>query len=210
MQAASTQTEKTWKLPPLILHPFSDASGPGKLVESSRANLMLQGLLPSGDLSADDLDRRLLEGRFCEIRMLYYVGKDVMRWIEQCVDFARRETHLRDSGVEARSFASLLVNDPPKTVREKLRRWGVADYKHIFARALGINAIFVQPPDPLALSPDFVRHYYRFADHVFACYQSLAPFAEIRSRNFDFELFASGEYTRMLERQWEGDSEEIE
>lgn len=210
MQAAPTQTEKTWKLPPLILHPFSDSAGPGKLVESSRANLMLQGLLPSGELSMDDLDRRLLDGRYCEIRMLYYVGKDVSRWIEQCVDFACRQPQLRDSGVEARSFASLLVNDPPRSVREKLRRWGVADYKHIFARALGINAIFAQPPDRLSLSPEFVRHYYRFADQIFSCHQSLAPFAEIRSRDFDFELFASGEYARMLERQWESDLEDSE
>jgi len=34
------------KLPPLILHPFADAGGPEKLVESSRASLKLQGLLP--------------------------------------------------------------------------------------------------------------------------------------------------------------------
>ena len=36
----------TEMLPPLILHPFADAGGPDKLVESSRASLMLQGLLP--------------------------------------------------------------------------------------------------------------------------------------------------------------------
>jgi hypothetical protein len=27
-------------------------------------------------------------------------------------------------------------------------------------------------------------------------------FAEITASNFRFELFASGEYTRMLEKQW--------
>ena len=37
------------KLPPLILHPFADAGGPEKLVESSRASLVLQGLLPAGE-----------------------------------------------------------------------------------------------------------------------------------------------------------------
>jgi len=28
-------------------------------------------------------------------------------------------------------------------------------------------------------------------------------FAEISASNFSFELYASGEYTRMLEKQWE-------
>ena len=77
-------------LPPLILHPFADAGGPGKLVESSRANLKLQGLLPQGEATREDLDRALLDGRYSELRMLYYVGKDLARWIEQCLEFAER------------------------------------------------------------------------------------------------------------------------
>src|SRR5579864_8982644 len=77
-------------LPPLILHPFADAAGPGKLVESSRASLKLQGLLPTGEQSREDLDRALLEGRYSELRMLYYVGKDVARWIDQCLELAQR------------------------------------------------------------------------------------------------------------------------
>ena len=56
-----------WELPPLILHPFSDQSGPGKLVQSSRASLMLNGLLPHDESSEDELTRKLLEGRICEI-----------------------------------------------------------------------------------------------------------------------------------------------
>src|SRR5260370_37598735 len=67
-------------LPPLILHPFADANGPNKLAESSRASLKLQGLLPQGEASREDLDRSLLDGRYSEMRMLYYVGKDLMRW----------------------------------------------------------------------------------------------------------------------------------
>ena len=74
---------RAWMLPPLILHPFSDSSGPSRLVESSRASLMLQGLLPSGELSVEELELRLLDGRYCELRMLFYVGRDLMRWIEQ-------------------------------------------------------------------------------------------------------------------------------
>src|SRR6266567_6906073 len=95
--------KKTNTLPPLILHPFADASGPDKLVESSRASLMLQGLLPSGERATEDLDRALLEGRYQEIRMLFYVGKDVVRWIEQCLEFVNRQPELRDLGIRFQS-----------------------------------------------------------------------------------------------------------
>src|SRR5438045_9444952 len=78
---------RKWELPPLILHPFSDHSGPGKLVQSSRASLMLNGLLPNDESSEDELTRKLIEGRLCEIRMLFVVGKDLQRWISQCLDF---------------------------------------------------------------------------------------------------------------------------
>ena len=72
--AAAFGTQK-WELPPLILHPFSDHSGPGKLVQSSRASLMLNGLLPQDESSEDELTRKLIEGRVCEIRMLFFVGR---------------------------------------------------------------------------------------------------------------------------------------
>src|SRR5579864_6469835 len=80
----------SFTLPPLILHPFADAAGPNKLVESSRASLKLQGLLPAGESSQEDLDRALLEGRYSELRMLFYVGRDLARWIEQCVELVDR------------------------------------------------------------------------------------------------------------------------
>ena len=38
---------------------------------------------------------------------------------------------------------------------------------------------------------------------MFACRQLLFVFSEIRSTNFTFDLYASGEYSRMLEREWE-------
>src|SRR5579872_7203215 len=118
-------------LPPLILHPFADAGGPGKLVESSRANLMLQGLLPSGERTSDELDRALLDGRYCEIRMLFYVGKDLVRWIDQCMEHAKDIADLDGSALRYQSFAAYLVNHTPLPVQAKLRKWGVADYKTI-------------------------------------------------------------------------------
>ena len=69
--------------------------GPDKLVESSRASLMLQGLLPTGERTTEDLDKSLLEGRYCEIRMLFYVGKDLIRWIEQSLEHVERQPGLR-------------------------------------------------------------------------------------------------------------------
>jgi hypothetical protein len=191
------------KLPPLILHPFSDSAGPGKLVESSRASLMLQGLLPTGDYTRDELERRLLDGRYCEIRMLYYVGKDVNRWIEQCLEMVQRDEELCLRGLEFQSFADFLVNHAPKPVKDKLKKWGVADYKAIFSRAIGIYSVFGEPPEREALSPTFVKHYYRYADHMFLCRQHSTVFPELNAEEFDFDLYASAEYTRMLEQEWE-------
>lgn len=190
------------KLPPLILHPFADATSPARLVESSRASLILQGLLPSGERSQEELDRTLLDGRYAEIRMLFYVGKDILRWIEQCLDFVLRVESLKGRDFKFQTFASYLIQDPPTAVQNKLRKWGVADYKAIFSRALGLNALFADVPDRFILSDDFIRHYYRYADILFACRQQTV-FAEITSREFDFDLYASGEYSRMLEREWQ-------
>ena len=190
------------KLPPLILHPFSDNAGPGKLVESSRASLMLQGLLPTGERSASDLEQALLEGRYCEIRMLFYVGKDLVRWIDQCLEFVERSPDLPASGIKYQSFAEYLVNQTPPEVQAKLRKWGVADYKAIFSRALGLTTALAAAPERDTLADEFVRNYYRYADQLFASRQSETTFEDISNFGFEFDLFASGEYSRMLEREW--------
>lgn len=194
--------QSQFKLPPLILHPFADANGPGKLMESSRASLMLQGLLPNGDRNQRDLDKALLDGRFQEIRMLFYVGRDLVRWIEQCMEFVERQPNLQNCGIKEQSFAAHLIQQPPAEVEAKLRKWGVVDYRSIFGRALGLNAIFAEIPEREQLSEDFVRNYYRFADQMFLCKQTAVTFTEIKDCGFDYEIYASGEYSRMLEREW--------
>jgi len=194
---------KKWELPPLILHPFSDQSGPGKLVQSSRASLMLNGLLPHDESSEDELTRKLIEGRVCEIRMLFFVGKDLLRWIAHCLDFVSSIPELKDSGIREQSFAEFLVQSPPEKVRTKLRGWGVFDYKSIFSRAIGLNSVFCEPPDESQVSVEFIRNYFRFADHMFACRQQIQAFKEISIENFHFEIYASGEYSRLLEKSWE-------
>ena len=194
---------KKWELPPLILHPFSDQSGPGKLVQSSRASLMLNGLLPHDESSEDELTRKLIEGRVCEIRMLFFVGKDLLRWIAHCLDFVSSIPELKDAGIREQSFADFLVQNPPEKVRTKLRGWGVFDYKSIFSRAIGLNSVFCEPPDESQVSVEFIRNYFRFADHMFACRQQIQAFKEISIENFHFEIYASGEYSRLLEKSWE-------
>jgi len=59
LDTVPTDSQKTaLLLPPLILHPFADPAGPERLMESSRASLVLQGMLPAGEATPDDLDRR--------------------------------------------------------------------------------------------------------------------------------------------------------
>ena len=190
-------------LPPLILHPFADAGGPGKLVESSRANLKLQGLLPQGEATREDLDKALLDGRFSELRMLYYVGKDLARWIGQCLEYVDRHQDSLPKGICYQSFASLLIQDAPPAVQAKLRKWGVGDFKSIFSRALGLHTMFAVAPPRELLADEFVRIYFRYADQIFLTKQGECDFTPVTSREFNFELYSSGEYSRMLERAWE-------
>jgi hypothetical protein len=190
----------TCALPPLILHPFSNTAGPSKLVEGSRASLALQGLLPPDD-SLEELERKLLEGRYCELSMLFYLGRDLVRWTSQCMEMVGRGREV-GKAIRPESFATLLLEDPPLAVLDKLRKWGVHEYKCIFARAFGLQALFETLPGRECLAPEFVRHYHRFADQMFACQQQLFPFQRLRSSDYDFELYASGEYTKMLEAEW--------
>jgi hypothetical protein len=202
-QAAWTPlSPKTCKLPPLILHPFSDPAGPNRIVASSRANLMMQGLLPSGESTRDELDRTLLEGRYSEMRMLFYVGKDILRWIEQCMDCIRRNAGAFSSDIQPQSFAALLIQTTPEHVREKLGHWGVSDFKTIFSRGIGLNTLFSIAPDRATLSDQFVRNYYRYADQLFASFQTQNGYAQLDSAQWEFELYSSAEYSRMLEREW--------
>jgi hypothetical protein len=203
MTSSTIPAGRVWVLPPLILHPFSDPGGPDKLVESSRAHLMLQGLLPTGGLSNEEIEFRLLEGRYCEVRMLFYVGKDLDRWITQCLEMTERDEDLTHAGIHFASFADYLTDEPPAAVREKLTRWGVVDYKAIFMRAMGLNALFDQVPPRELLAPPFLKNYYRYADQLFHTRLQAEPFARLDPAQFSFDLYASGEYSRMLEREWE-------
>jgi hypothetical protein len=175
---------------------------PAALLENSKAALMLSGLMPSDGTDPQELRRRLFAGRYSEIRMLYFLGKDVFRWIEQCGEWVGREPELRGLALRPQSFAGLLTGQPPPHVTEKLVRWGVADHSSIFSRAIGLNAIFAAPPGFDDLAEEFLANYHRFADAAFRCYLELESYETIGSENFRFELYASGEYSRLLESGW--------
>ncbi len=168
---------------------------------------MLQGLLPSGDLTAEQLETRLIEGRFCEIRMLFYVGKDLVRWVEQCLDFANSYPEFEERHYNFQSFVSYLIFKTPAPVQAKLRKWGVADYRSIFSRAIALNSLFNSVPEPGVMSDEFVKSYYRYTDAIFKLDVQGAS-QEVNAMDFDFDLFASGEYSRMLELEWGQDSKE--
>jgi hypothetical protein len=201
----TTLGETVWVLPPLILCPFNERVPPSTLLENSKAALMLSGLIPSDGSDQDELKRRLLAGRYGEIRMLFYLGKDVFRWLDQCIEWARRIPELKSADIHRQSFAGLLTSKPPDAVREKLLRWGVADYVSIFSRAIGLNAAFSEPPPYDAVAEEFLRNYHRYADYLYQCYMDGQAHRTIEPRNFQFELYASGEYSRMLEAKWESE-----
>jgi hypothetical protein len=201
--APITLGTRVWELPPLILHPFSNQRGPGVLLEGSKAALMLAGILPGQGEDQDELRRKLLLSRYAEIRMLYFVGKDLLRWTGQCVDLVARTEELSSLNIREESFAALLVYHPPAAVLSKLRDWGVANPQSVFSRAIGIATLFREVPSIEVLAETFLMHYHNFADHLFVCTQHVGAFTEISSVNFGFELYASGEYLRMLEKEWE-------
>ena len=121
---------------------------------------------------------------------------------DQAANFIGSIPELRGSGICEQSFADFLVTNPPEAVRTKLRGWGVFDYKSIFSRAIGLNSVFCEPPDETQVSDEFIRNYFRFADHMFACRQQMQSFTQLSVENFHFEIYASGEYSRILEKSW--------
>jgi hypothetical protein len=153
------------------------------------------------------LEKRVIDGRVCEVRMLYYVGLDLNRWLDQCAEVAAREEKLKETGLSKGSFASLLVSDSPSHVHAKLQGWGVADYKSLFSRALGLNAVFACPPEPEVAQTGFLMDYHRYADGFFRCWKDSQAGSPVTPGTFTFELYASGEYSRILEREWENEAD---
>ena len=203
MPTPAALNQPVWKLPPLILHPFNEHIPPSVLLENSKAALMLAGLIPADGADPEELGKRVLAGRYGEIRMLFFLGKDIFRWLEQCMDWVTRVPELAGPDWRLQSFAALLTSGTPPGVKEKLAAWGVADYVSIFTRAIGLETVFTFPPPFADLGGDFLRNYHHYADSLYACFMGLEPHRTLDPRQFQFALYASGEYSRMLESQWE-------
>jgi hypothetical protein len=171
------------------------------LLEGSRAALALRGLIDTKD-EESLLYTRMLAGRYQEVRMLLFLGKDLFRWLKQCAEFSEGLDD-SDSRIVEQSFAEFLIENPPEPVRAKLEGWGVSDRKAVFSRAIGIHSLFSEPPGFETLSPVFLENYHRFADHAYICYQHLNSYLPVDSSRFQFEIYASEEYARLLSEQWD-------
>jgi hypothetical protein len=192
----------SFPLPPLILHPFSAPDDTSVLMESSRASLALQGFLPAEPGSDQDLDQQLLRGRYAELRMLYYIGKDVMRWMEQCAETVKGSGALPHIRIRPETFAIVLVQHVPEHVRAKLEGWGVLDFSALFRRSIGMHAVFHELPPMEALTPEFLRRYHRHLDQWYDYRLREAGSHRPDTGEFSFDLYASGEYALMLEQSW--------
>ena len=79
----------------------------------------------------------------------------------------------------------------------------MTDYLAIFSRAIGFNALFGEPPPLDILSKDFLFNYHRYGDLLYRGFMEAEPHSAISTANFRFQLYASGEYSRLLESKWE-------
>ena len=79
----------------------------------------------------------------------------------------------------------------------------MADYGAIFRRAVGLHAVFAEVPERSTLSDAFLSQHHRFADSLYECRVDSLNFTRLCPEDFQFEVYASGEYARLLESQWE-------
>ena len=169
------------QLPPLILHPIS---GQGEVL---------------AEPNASDPQSRRLEAHQLELKMLCYLGKDLVRWIGQCLELVHQNPEV--PAVSEGQLMDLLVKNPPERVVRKMQGWGVGDFRTIFARSLGLAAVFPHPPARECISDVFVRDFARYADTLYRVRRQSLP-AVTETGTFLFEVYASGEYAQLLERSW--------
>lgn len=198
---------QAFRLPPLILHPFSAAEDTTVLMESSRASLALQGFMPREEATTQDLDQQLLRGRYAELRMLYYIGKDITRWMEQCAESVIASGAFEGRRIVSESFAVFLVQHVPAHVRMKLEGWGVLDFCALFRRSIGLHGVFNDFPAAETFAPEFLRRYHRHLDQWYEQRLRDSGCDQPEAEEFSFDLYASGEYTLLLEQSWSNDAE---
>jgi hypothetical protein len=173
--------KRQFELPPLILHPIA---GCGEALT---------------DGSPSDTESRRAEVRRLELKMLCCLGKDLNRWLEQCLEFAAANAELSD--VREGDLMDQLVEFPPDAVAIKMQTWGVSDFRRIFARAMGLAAVFPNPPSREQVRESFVRDFALYADALYRARRQSVP-TGAGTVSFRFDVYASGEYARILERAW--------
>jgi hypothetical protein len=164
--------------------------------------------MPDEGLTREEWTSRLLNCRYCEVRILFYLGKDLARWTGQCAEIAERDRALRGAGVCETSFVRLLVQDPPMALVQKMVHWGIPDCRAAFRQALGLCTLFRSLPAQEILAEEFLCEYRRYAEAFYESSQRAARCAVIENLNFRFEMYASAEYVRLLEAQWGSASQE--
>ena len=202
----SQQDAAGWDLPPLILHPFNERVSPQSLLDNSRAALMLTGLLPADGSDEETLKSRVLAGRYTELRMLFFLGKDLFRWIDQCVESCSRPPGRGGNPLQPQCLARILVSETPAPVRDKLIQWGVVDYPAIFRRAIGLHCLFAEPPAANQLGVEFLANYHRYTDALYRTFlESAQDEPRVEPGQCRFQIYASGEYSRLLESEWDAE-----
>ena len=171
-------------------------------MESSRASLALQGFLPADAGTNQDLDHQLLRGRYAELRMLFYIGKDLIRWMDQCCETTVASGVFSQVRIRPETFGMMLVQNVPAHVRAKLEGWGVLDFCALFRRSIGLHSIFLDFPGVEAFTPEFLRRYHRHLDQWYENRLREAGAHRPESNEFQFDLYASGEYAMLLEQSW--------
>ena len=128
--------------------------------------------------------------------------KTFSRWAEQCAESVRASAQLASRQIRPETFAILLIQHAPAHVRMKLESWGVLDFRSLFRRSFGLHAVFQELPQKEFFSPDFLRRYHRYLDQWFEQRLRDSLFERPNPNDFEFELYASGEYSSMLEKSW--------
>jgi hypothetical protein len=173
------------ELPPLILYPFDH-----------RPDSDEQTQVPV----YDPLTKVYLETRYNEFRILCLIGKDLNRWLGQCVELGSRDPELK--GLSECDFIAVLLFYPPLPVLQKLRSWGAKNYQMIFSRAIGLNAVFPHPPSFNDVSADFLRDLGRYADALYDARLRVGQPAANHEDRFTFEILVSGEHFSFPDSSW--------
>ena len=133
--------------------------------------------------------------------MLCLIGKDLNRWLEQCIEAVSGDPN--SARLSESRFIAALLFAPPTEVLDKLRGWGVINFQLIFSRAIGLNAVFPHPPSAGDVSEPFLRVFHKYADALCGVRLGSSDTEVAREDAFTFQIYASGEYSTYLERSWE-------